>query len=133
MSEIWRTCCKAQPLALGFGGTFRRPSQVVKRLANEMASFQVAFKDLEFVLKRENTTVEWIDGFRQTFDECNDFLFDFQALQDGRDFDKRPTGFPDIPYTMGRYMYTDAEIAFLGERVGLQLNVMHAKMDDIVL
>ena len=85
-----------QPLACGFRGTFGQPSWRVKRLAIAMASFQVAFQDLDFILKGEKT-FEGIDSFRQTWDECNDFLFDFQVLQGGREFDKRPTRLPDLP------------------------------------
>jgi hypothetical protein len=98
-----------------------------------MSAFCNAFEDLEFVLERENTTVEWIDGFRQTFEECDEFLSDFQSLQAGLDFDMRPTGLPELPYKMGRYMYTDTEIASLEARVDIQLNTMNAKMDDVVL
>lgn len=130
---MWATCCEARPLALGFQGTFRQPSRRVGRLARKMSAFCNAFKDLEFVLEGENTTVEGIDGFRQTFEECDEFLSDFQSLQAGQDFDKRPTGFPELPYKMGRYMYTDTEIDSLEARVDIQLNIMNAKMDDVVL
>jgi hypothetical protein len=133
MSHVWATCCEARPLALGFQGTFHQPSRQVKRLAQKMAAFCNAFKDLEFVLEGENTTVEWIDGFRQTFEECDEFLSDFQSLQAGQGFEKRPTGFPKLPYKMGSYMYTDTEIANLEARVDIQLNIMNAKMDDVAL
>jgi hypothetical protein len=133
MSESLRACREARPLALGFGGAFQQPSRHVKRLASDMSAFHTAFKDLEFVLGGENTAVEWIDECRQTFEECEDFLSDFQSLQTGRDFDKRPTSFLELPYKMGRYMYTDTEIASLEARLHIQLNIMNAEMDDVVL
>jgi hypothetical protein len=133
MSQLWGPSCEAQPLALAFHGTFRKPSRQIRRLAKKMAAFHAAFKDLEFVLEEENTTVEWINGFHQTFDECDDFLSDFDSLQAGQDFYGRPAALSELPYKMGRYMYTDPEVTRLEARVDIQLNILNAKMDNVVL
>jgi hypothetical protein len=98
-----------------------------------MRAFHDTFQGLQFMLKEENLAVEWVDGLHQTLDECCDFLYDFEKLQDGQDFDKRSTGFPDIPYKMGRYMYTDAEVVALKERIEFQHDVMDAKIDHLLL
>jgi hypothetical protein len=126
-SDSWRACCEARPLA------FHQPSWRIRRLASHMSAFHIAFRDLEFILHGDSPTVEWVEDFRQTFDECDDFLFDFQALQAGQEFDNRPAGLPKLPYKMGRYMYTDAEIDSLKERVDVQLDIMNARLDNIVL
>lgn len=133
MALICQNCATAKPLAEGFDGTLRNPSLRVRLFARKAVSFKATFEDLQFILNEENITLEWIDSFYQTHDECNDFLFDFEDLQNGRGFDKRPAQLPDIPYKMARYTYTDAEIALLEEKIDLQLHIMNAKMNDIVL
>lgn len=120
-------------MAEGFGGTFTEPSGRVKVLESKAISFTTSFQALIYILNQEHMILAWADDFRQTFDECDDFLSDFQALQRGETFGKRLASLPDITYKMARYMYTDDEIAVLEQRIDLQLHVMHAKMDDIVL
>ncbi|KAH0556497.1 hypothetical protein GP486_005608 [Trichoglossum hirsutum] len=118
-----------RPLACGFNGSLIRPSDRVKKLASDITAFQTTFRELETILKEGKTTVERIDEFRQTLDECDDFLFDYQNLQDGKSFDKRPALLPDIQYRMPRYVYTDSEIAALESRIEIQLKIMHAKIN----
>lgn len=133
MSDVWQACVWAKPIAEGFGGTFQSPSGRIRVLARKAAFFTASFKDLMFILNEEKMILALLDDFHQTLDECNDFLFDFQALQNGQGFDKRPADSPEITYKMARYMYTDDEIAVLEERIDLQQHFMQAKMDDIVL
>jgi hypothetical protein len=75
--------------------------------------------------------VEWIDQLRQTLDECDDFLFDYQDLQNGKPFENRPSSLPGVQYRMPRYIYTDSEIVALERRIEIQLQIMRAKIDCI--
>jgi hypothetical protein len=124
---------RAKPLALGFGGSFGDPSSTISALAKSFLTFRSTYKSFMQILAQEETTIEFIDDFSQTWDECNDFLDDYENLQHGAAFALRWPATPEPSHGLARYVYTDEDIVRLKKRVGFQLHIMLAKMDDIIL
>jgi hypothetical protein len=137
MFQILAGCrdAKLKPLALGFSSTYRAPSPRILTLANSFNDFRTTYEHFVEILNRKNSSIEFREDFRHTWDECNDFLLhDYETLRhDGATFEKRRPTLPAFPYRVARYVYTDAEIVRLERRVELLFHIMHAKMDDIVL
>lgn len=124
---------EAKPLALGFGGSFLKPSSKVHALANSFIDFSKTYPPFREILAQDGTTLEFIDDFVQTWDECNDFLYDFESLQRGAAWTKRQPLVPGPSHRLARYVYSREDFGRLERRLELQLYIMYAKMDDIVL
>lgn len=124
---------EAKALALGFGGTYRDPAPQIQTLANSVIDFHKSHSPFREILSREKITIEFLDDFDQTWDECNEFLYDFATFRgEVRSAQYRSTD-PEPPHRPASYLYNDGDIAQLARRVELQLHIMHAKMNDVLL
>lgn len=136
MTDLWQACKRAKPLALGFGGAYGAPSERIERLSKLVDSFLYTFENLEDISKRQNAFVERISTFTQTFDECTDFVYDYDDLKrNAKKFDKREPASDrvQLQYQLPRYVYTDEDIIKFEDRLRFQLYAMDVKLDDIIL
>jgi hypothetical protein len=139
MSDWWTASCKANLLASGLSRTDPGPVSTFDAIGHKFRTFEKTYLELLEILRRDNKTIDVLDALthlslRQTLDEYNDFQYDSDALRRGAgSFSKRQLESPSLPYKVARYVYTDADILQLGEKMDLQIRIMQAKMDDMVL
>jgi hypothetical protein len=121
MSKVWTACAEAGPLA-----SF--PPEKLQTTAQNFHAFYSTFRCFQRILRHQNTTLELYHEFQQTWDECIDF------------FHHNPTWLhegtipqPTLLHQNACYVYTSADLDVLERRVNLQLHIMNAKIDDIIL
>jgi hypothetical protein len=120
----------AKALALGFGGSYLTPSQTINALAVSASEFRKTFQAFAEMLTQDESSIEFFDEFAQTWDECSDFLYDYDRLRRGVAFAKRQPPVPAPAHRLARYVYTDKEIDRLRRRIELQHYIMLAKLDE---
>jgi hypothetical protein len=119
MLQIWEASRDARLLA---------SSPDVHALVRSIATFHTTFHDFIKLIDRSGSPVEYLDHFYQTWDECDDFLHDYNVLRSGT------TKIGSLrPNTGSRYVYTSEDVNCLESRVVLLLYIMQATIDDILL
>lgn len=119
MLKIWAASREARLLA-------SHPD--VHAFVTSITAFYTTFHDFIKLIDRSSTPVEYLAHFYQTWDECDDFLHDYNVVRSG------PTKFGSLrPNTGSRYVYTSEDVKYLERRVVLLLYIMQAVMDDILL
>ncbi|KAJ5480917.1 hypothetical protein N7539_006811 [Penicillium diatomitis] len=119
MSQLWKDCMEAGPLAA-------LPPDKTQRLEKRFCEFYSTFKCFRSVLRDQHTTLESYHEFQKTWDECVDFLYH-----------SRKWGLEGaIPqatllHETACYVYNNSDLDLLERRLDLQLQIMHAKLDDI--
>jgi hypothetical protein len=119
MLQVWQASRDARALA-------SYPD--AEALAPSITSFHNTFDDFVKLCDRSGSPIEARDHFFRTWDECDDFLHDYDAIQNGATKLRGPR-----PCRGARYVYTELDVKDFGRRVGLLLYIMQAKMDDILL
>jgi len=131
--EWWTESLQAEPLALGFGGTRGNISGRIQRLATKINLYPKTFQDFRDISKKRQKGIERFETYAQTLEECADFLYDYNSVKTGAAFSTRMSGSPELPWKIPRYVYSNDDIARFEERIDLQLAIMRATMDDLVL
>jgi hypothetical protein len=98
------------------------------RLVTSITTLHTTFQDFFKLIDRKGTKVEYFDHFYQTWDECDDFLHDYDALRSSR---TRVGSLRE--FSGARYVYTSEDVKYLERRVVLLLYIMQATIDDILL
>jgi hypothetical protein len=119
MFQIWQASREARLLA---------SSPDVHTLVTSITTFHITFHDFIKLTDRSGTPVQYLDHFYQTWDECDDFLHDYNVLRS----DTTKVG-SLRQYTGARYVYTSKDVKYLENRVVLLLYIMQATVDDILL
>ncbi|KAJ6093413.1 hypothetical protein N7486_008702 [Penicillium sp. IBT 16267x] len=78
------------------------------------------------MLQDQNTTLELFNESQQTWDECNDFFYHNPTCR-GRIVPQ------STPLQKACYVYNGADLELLETRLKLQLHIMNAEIDDIIL
>ncbi|KAF7718620.1 Uncharacterized protein PECH_006351 [Penicillium ucsense] len=121
MSQLWKDCMEAGPLAA-------LPPDKTQRLEKRFREFYSTFKCFRSVLRDQHTTLESYHEFQQTWDECIDFLY--HSRKGGVE-----GAIPQatLLHETASYVYNTSDLDLLERRLDLQLQIMHAKLDDIFL
>ncbi|OOQ85830.1 hypothetical protein PEBR_24007 [Penicillium brasilianum] len=121
MSQLWAACAEAGPLAA-------LPQGRIQGIAQRFHAFYRAFRCFRRVLRHQHTTLESYHEYQQTWDECNDFLHHNPVfcLQD-----TLPQ--TNLLHENACYVYNSSDLDLLERRLDLQLHIMNAKLDDIIL
>ncbi|KAJ5675776.1 hypothetical protein N7462_008673 [Penicillium macrosclerotiorum] len=120
MSQLWLACAEAGPLAT-------LPQEKLEGVCRYYHAFYRTFRCFRRILRHQHTTLELYHEFQQTWDECNDFLRHNPDYCD--DLVPQTTRLHETAC----YVYNDLDLDHLAKRVELQLHIMNAKMDDIML
>jgi hypothetical protein len=131
--DLWLESHKAGPLALGFGGTPDNISDRIKILSSKIDIFPDTFRDLNYALERRSLSIIPFESLLRTLDECNDFLYDCSGPRNGVHSRKRRMELPRLEYLVPRYVYTEDDIVSLEKRIDLQLKIMRAQTNDLLL
>jgi hypothetical protein len=120
-AALWVASCSAEPLA-------SRSIGEVAALAQKFNNFLNVFDHFQKILQHGNTTVEFYDDFLQTWDECNDFFSHNPTLKEAGTITHATT-----LHASTCYVYTNDDLGSLSRRLNLQLHIMNAKIDLIIL
>lgn len=121
MSQLWVACAQAGPLAA-------LPPEKTQGIAKRFHAFYRTFRCFRRILRFQHTTLESYHEFKQTWDECNDFLHHNPRW---RCQDTTPQ--TNMLHETACYVYNPSDLDLLERRVDLQLHIMNAKLDDIIL
>jgi hypothetical protein len=121
MLQLWVACAQAGPLAA-------LPPDRIQGIAKRFHAFYRTFRCFRRILRFQHTTLESYHEFQQTWDECNDFLHHNPRW--GRQ-DTTPQ--TNLLHETSCYVYNPSDLDLLERRVDLQLHIMNAKLDDIIL
>ena len=121
MSQLWVASAEAVPLAA-------LPPQKIQGIAKGYQAFYRTFRCFRRILRYQHTTLESYHEFQQTWDECNDFFYHNPEWRP-KDTLLQTTLLQEISC----YVYNESDLDVLQRRLDLQLHVMNAKLDDIIL
>lgn len=122
MSKLWADCLIAGPLA-----SLPVDQQFVG-LVHRFRRFFRMFPCFREILRHQNASIEFFDDFQQTWDECIDFLYHNPSWRHGNT-EPQPT----LLHRTACYVYNNSDLAVLERRLELQLHIMNAKINDILL
>ncbi|KAJ5175439.1 uncharacterized protein N7482_001316 [Penicillium canariense] len=120
MSKLWAACAEAGPLAA-------LPLEKIQGIACAFQAFYRTFRCFRRILRHQRTTLESYHEFQQTWDECNDFLHHNPGWR--QDTVPQTT----LLHEIACYVYNHEDLDLLEKRLQLQLHIMNAKLDDIIL
>ncbi|KAJ9209322.1 hypothetical protein DTO166G4_9085 [Paecilomyces variotii] len=120
-SQLWADCRIAGPLAM-------LPVGKLVALAKSFRSYFEVFPCFREIISHQNTSIEFFDDFQQTWDECIDFIHQNPSWHRGN-------ASPQLTllHQTAYYVYNNKDLAILERRLELQLHIMNAKIDDILL
>ncbi|KAJ5151211.1 uncharacterized protein N7482_010463 [Penicillium canariense] len=121
MSQLWVDCAKAVPLAA-------LPLQDIQGIAGRFQAFYRNFRCFHSILQYQHAAFELYHEFQQTWDECNDFIY-HRLEWCPQDI----TPQTNLLHETACYIYNPSDLDLLERRLDLQLHVMNAKLDDIIL
>lgn len=104
------------------------PLEKLQWIAQTFHLFHHTFECFRRILQDQRTTLELFDQFQQTYDEGTDFFYHNPTWR-GECIAVQSTSLHESACNV----YNNSDLDLLERRLELQLHIMNAKIDDIIL